>query len=287
MIYLRRWSPKYLLCVRYWKTFRLLPWYEMANPKKTGGKPKKERAGQGKKEEDESLDSSSSSSDDQPVEPAALRKKRERGREAFFGLLRNVLALIPLGLILAQQPFMMKPRQPGVNRVKVVPLHLAACGSIQWAATSAMMQKNDKLAAALNTTARVLLTPHEYIKAKQSKLAMPAEKTFATAFKKAGKTLPRIVDNDTGLQNIAAAPMPNVPLIGAYLSVVGAVLAVLVAGAEYLLVIGCAMLMQGCRTFGMEPQPEMYVAGVVAVLGIVLMDAMKPKAEERKRIKRR
>merc|ERR1711908_18871 len=112
--------------------------------------------------------------------------------------LRNLFALVPLGLMLAQQPFMMKP----------------------------------KLAEGFNTTARGLLTPFEYFKARQSKRAMPAEKTMTGAFKKAEKTLPRIVDGDSGLQSIAAAPMPNLPLIGAYLTVVGSLFAPLLAGAE-------------------------------------------------------
>lgn len=154
----------------------------MANPKKVANKPKKEKAPA--KDEDFSSDDESDEEEEE-VEPAALRKKRERGRKAFFSLLRNLVALIPLGLMLSQQPFMMKPRQPGVNRVKVVPLQLAVCGSIQWASTSPMMLKNPKLAAGLNTTARALLTPHEYLKARHSKRAMPAEKTMAGAFKKA------------------------------------------------------------------------------------------------------
>lgn len=68
---------------------------------------------------------------------------------------------------------------------------------------------------------------------------------------------------------------------------VGALFAPLLAGAEYLVVIGCALLMQGCRAFGMEPQPEMYVAGALAVLGIVLMDGAKSRPDERKKPKRR
>ena len=31
-------------------------------------------------------------------------------------------------MVLAQQPFMEKPRQPGVNRVKLIPLQLAITG---------------------------------------------------------------------------------------------------------------------------------------------------------------
>ena len=34
---------------------------------------------------------------------------------------------------------------------------------------------------------------------------------------------------------------------------------------------------QGCRGFGMEPQPELYVTGAIAVLGIVAMDASKKR----------
>ena len=31
----------------------------------------------------------------------------------------------------------------------------------------------------------------------------------------------------------------------------------------------------------MEPQPELYVVGVLAIVGIALMDAAKPKKQER------
>ena len=75
-------------------------------------------------------------------------------------------------------------------------------------------------------------------------------------------------------------PQPNLPLIGAALLTLGALAAPLVAGPEYLVVTGCGLLMQGCRGFGMEPQPELYATGVLAVLGILASDASKKKKEE-------
>ncbi len=59
----------------------------------------------------------------------------------------------------------------------------------------------------------------------------------------------------------------------------GSLLSPLVAGAEYLTVLGCGMLVQGTRGFGMEAQPELYVAGGLAVAAIVMMDAAKAKKD--------
>eukprot|EP00965_Chrysotila_dentata_P118642 3922391-Pleurochrysis_carterae.AAC.2 len=57
--------------------------------------------------------------EEEPVESDAARRKREQGRAAFLRLLRMLLALVPLVMVLSQQPFVIKPRAPGVNRGKV------------------------------------------------------------------------------------------------------------------------------------------------------------------------
>ena len=68
------------------------------------------------------------------------------------------------------------------------------------------MLRNPYLDVYLNTTARVLLAPHEYARAQSSKRAMPAEKTLAGAYKKSEKALGRVADGDASLKDIATMP---------------------------------------------------------------------------------
>ena len=77
-----------------------------------------------------------------------------------------------------------------------------------------------------------------------------------------------------------ARGVPNVPLLGAYALVLGALLAPLIGGLEYVVVLGCGALMHGSRAFGMEPQPELYTAGVLAIVGCLCMDQAKKKPED-------
>mmetsp|Transcript_7334 Transcript_7334/g.18257 ORF Transcript_7334/g.18257 Transcript_7334/m.18257 type:complete len:140 (-) Transcript_7334:61-480(-) len=134
-------------------------------------------------------------------------------------------------------------------------------------------------------TARGLLTPYEYGLhnfGKKSKRAMPAEKTWAAAWKKSKSSLNRVAEGDAAMRALTSAPFPNVPLIGAYLLVPAALFAFLVPNLEYIVVVGCGMILQGARGFGMEPQPELYVTGVAAVIGIICLDASKKKSEAAK-----
>lgn len=202
-----------------------------------------------------------------------MRRKRQRGRAAFLTLLRRVIAFIPLGIVLSRQPFMVKPRMSGVNAAKMRPLELAIVGAVQFAAGSPTFVRNPQLHVYLNATGRVLLTPFEYLTAQQSKRAMPAEKTWQGAYKKTAKGWGRLVDRDASVREMATAPQPNLPLIGSVLLVIGTMLCPLFGGVtEYLIVIGCVLVMQGGRQLGMEAQPELYVAGVVAVLAIAAME---------------
>ena len=55
---------------------------------------------------------------------------------------------------------------------------------------------------------------------------------------------------------------------------------------EYVIIIGCVLIMQGGRQMGMEAQPELYVAGGIAVAAIAAMEAMgksKPAPAKAKR----
>ena len=81
------------------------------------------------------------------------RLVRRRRRARRFGA--QLLALVPLALVLSQQPFMMKPRTPGVNRAKIVPLQLAVAGAIHWAETSPS-DRGDMSSAAASRPARRL-----------------------------------------------------------------------------------------------------------------------------------
>jgi len=232
--------------------------------------------------DDDDDDDDDDDEEEEEVESAVIKRKKEKSRKAFMGMCRQLLALIPLVMVLSMQPLMFKERQSGVNAAKLVPLQLAVSGAIKWAKTSPTTLRNPQLNVYLNTTARVLLTPAEYLEhnhGKKSKRAMPAEKTWSAAWGKTKKSLNRVVEGDAAMKALVAAPFPNVPLIGSYILVAAAMLAFLAPGLEYLIVVGCGMLLQGARGFGMEPQPELYVTGVVAVLGILAMDAANKKTE--------
>lgn len=222
---------------------------------------------------DDESDDDDAVEEEEEVEPEHVRRKRQRGRAAFLTLLRRVIAFIPLGIVLSRQPFMVKPRMSGVNAAKMRPLELAIVGAVQFAAGSPTFVRNPQLHVYLNATGRVLLTPFEYLTAQQSKRAMPAEKTWQGAYKKTAKGWGRLVDRDASVREMATAPQPNLPLIGSVLLVIGTMLCPLFGGVtEYLIVIGCVLVMQGGRQLGMEAQPELYVAGVVAVLAIAAME---------------
>ena len=107
-----------------------------------------------------------------------------------MGLIRRFLSLIPLGLVLARQPFLMRPRGSGVNAIKLRPLDVAIAGSIHWAASSPMILRQPKYYTYVNETARWLLTPHEYATAQQSKRAMPNEKTVCARREPAARARP-------------------------------------------------------------------------------------------------
>jgi len=239
---------------------------------------------------DDDDDYSDSDDDDdkeeEETEGVHAKNKRLKGRKAFASLARQLLSLVPLAMVLAQQPFMEKPRQPGINRVKLIPLQLAITGGVHWSATSPTAVRNPKLGVYLNGSAQVLLTPHEYFKTRSRKTATDREKTWAKAYDKAFKQLGRVAEGDATLRSIVAMPMPNVPLLGSYALVLGVVLAPLVGGMEYLVVGGCLLILQGTRSFGMEPQPDLYVTGAVAVVALVLLDQANKKLDNPKKKRR-
>lgn len=225
--------------------------------------------------------------EEEPLMSAAQQKKLHKQRAAFFHLARRAIAFISLALMLSQQPFLIRQRQSGENALKLTPLKLAVCGGVNWAAESPMVMKNPKLLDAINATSQVLMTPYEFVRARNSKRSVESEKTFAAAYRKAQKAMARAVDGEKALRNIVLQPMPNVLLLGAYAVVAGCLFAPLIAGAEYMIAVGCGMLVQGSRSSGMEAQPELYVTAGLAVVAVVLMDAAKPKKDAQQRRKRR
>ena len=49
--------------------------------------------------------------EEEETEGVHAKNKRLKGRKAFASLARQILSLVPLAMVLAQQPFMEKPRQ--------------------------------------------------------------------------------------------------------------------------------------------------------------------------------
>jgi len=249
-------------------------------------KPKKDRSGAD--DDDDWDDDDDEKEEEEEVESVHVKYKREKGRKAFAGCLRWLLSFVPLAMVLMQQPFMEKPRAPGVNRVKLVPLQLAISGAVAWADKSPSAMRNPAIVKGINATAQVLLTPNVYFKTRSRKTATDREKTLAKAYDKAFKELDRVAAGDATLQNIVAMPMPNIPLIGAYALVVGVLLAPISSlGFEYVVVGGCFALVSGVRQFGMEPQPEVYVTGAMAAVAIFLGDLAGKKLDDPKKKKKR
>lgn len=208
--------------------------------------------------------------------PIEEQLKRANGRSAFLRLIRQALALVVIGVLLHQQPFMAKSG-PGhrsnhkkmAEGRKVVPLHLVMSAAFRWADSSPLVVSTPSLQDGINITSRSLLTPLEYVKAPTSR------RTLGAAYGKTQSLLRRIVDVNSTHQKLAAAPSPNVPVIGAYLLTSGSGLATLLPGAELLVVGGCGCLLFGCP--GMSSQPELYFVILLAVLGLAARrEAAKP-----------
>lgn len=256
--------------------------------RKQARREEKKRAKKAKDEESSSDDDEvEEEEEEEPVESARVLAKKARGRAAFLTLLRRMLSMIPLMLMLSKQPFVVRPRQMGVNAAKVKPLELAICGLVNWAAESPTVMRNPKLYEYINATSKVMLTPSEYLQAQQSKRAMPKEKTWAGAYKKTEKAFTRTVDKDTALREMIKEPMPNLPLLGAYFIVIGSLLSPLIGMLEYLIAGGCFMILHAGRQTGMEAQPELYVAGAVAVAMVAIGEsasaALSKTAPKKKR----
>ena len=183
------------------------------------------------------------------------QREKAKGRKAFQRLLRQLVALVGVAVLLHQQPFMVKPRS---RKATVVPLQLALSGAFHWASDAPLLVQDT-----VNATSRSLLTPLEYIKAPSSK------RTLGAAYTKTNRVLTRITDGNSTLQHrLAAAPMPNLPLLGALLVTLGQCVAPFCAGAEYLVIGGCGGIWLGCED--LTAQPELYFVLGLAAVGLYL-----------------
>lgn len=172
-------------------------------------------------------------------------------------LLRPLIAVACIGIQLSQQPFMVAPRR----RERVAPLHLAISGVLQ----SPYIMSTPSFEATVHCASRLLLTPLEYHRAPSSK------RTLEMAYGRTDRVLSRIIHGNSSLAHtakLAAKPMPNIPLIGAYALTLSSLMALILPGAELLTVGGC-----GCFAFGlpgMESQPELFSVALLAVLGLIV-----------------
>jgi len=161
-------------------------------------------------------------------------------------------------IILGQQPFMMKAK----GRQRVIPLQLAISGMFYSPDVAAVMIL-PSLQVAVNSTSRLLLTPLEYLKEK------PSRRTVLSAYHKTERLLSRIAHGNSSMAytaEVVARPMPNIPLLGAWILVCSSFAALLLPGAEVLMLAGCGCLFFGCS--GMQSQPELLVVAALAVLGM-------------------
>jgi hypothetical protein len=127
----------------------------------------------------------------------------------------------------------------------------------------------------VNETARVLLTPAEYLAAQSSKRAMPNEKTWQGAYRKSEGAFRRLMDKGEGRQTreMVSQAMPNLPLLGSFAVTLGAILCPFTAGVfEYLITIGLLLIMQGGRQMGMEAHPELWVSGAVTLACMAVLE---------------
>lgn len=178
---------------------------------------------------------------------------------------RPLVALLTLTVLLSQLPFVVTAR-----RVKVSPLQLALSGVMRPAGSSS----SKSIQATINATSRVLLTPREYYAN-----AASSKRTVFAAYQKTERALGRIASG-SALQQLAAAPMPNVPVLGAYAITAGSLAAPFVAGAEYVVLGGCGALMLGCAG---QAQPELFLVAALAALGLFVHSSSKPPSAKRTR----
>jgi len=255
------------------------------------------------------LDTDSETEADLAV-PIKEQLARAKARSAFLRLVRRGLALASLAVVLHQQAFMVRRRQ------KVVPLHVAVSGAVAWAgdyspgdggtgggtggggdsdggsggwgAWSSLRSGDASWPGAVHAASRSLLTPLEYMQGSSTRAAAgdSTQRRLSAAYAKTERRLRKIVDTNSSLAaQMAAAPMPNAPALGAYLLTGGGGAALFLPGAEGLVLLGCGCLWFGCD--GMHGTPELMAVCVLAALGLYAARSARSPAAEPKRRRRR
>ena len=202
--------------------------------------------------------------------PIKEQLARAKARSAFLRLVRRGLALASLAVVLHQQAFMVRRRQ------KVVPLHLVVSGAVAWAgdyspgdggtsggdgdgdsggwaAWSSLRSGDASWPGAVHAASRSLLTPLEYMQGASTRAAAAdsMQRRLSAAYAKTERRLRKIVDTNSSLAaQMAAAPMPNAPALGAYLLTGGGAAALFLPGAE-----GLVRLDGGCTPMPLRLQP--------------------------------
>ena len=200
--------------------------------------------------------------------PIKEQLARAKARSAFLRLVRRGLALASLAVVLHQQAFMVRRRQ------KVVPLHLVVSGAVAWAgdyspgdggtsggdgdsggwaAWSSLRSGDASWPGAVHAASRSLLTPLEYMQGASTRAAAAdsMQRRLSAAYAKTERRLRKIVDTNSSLAaQMAAAPMPNAPALGAYLLTGGGAAALFLPGAE-----GLVRLDGGCNPMPLRLHP--------------------------------
>jgi hypothetical protein len=251
------------------------------------------------------LDTDSETEADLAV-PVKEQLARAKARSAFLRLVRRGLALASLAVVLHQQAFMVRRRQ------KVVPLHVAVSGAVAWAgdyapgdggtggggdsdgdsggwgAWSSLRSGDASWPGAVHAASRSLLTPLEYMQGSSTRAAAgdSTQRRLSAAYAKTERKLRKIVDTNSSLAaQMAAAPMPNAPALGAYLLTGGGAASLFLPGAEGLVLLGCGCLWLGCD--GMHGTPELMAVCCLAALGLYVGRSSRATAAAPKRRRRR
>lgn len=201
--------------------------------------------------------------------------KDKKSRSSFFGLLRTVLGVMSVVLVLSLQPFALRPRAPGSNKVKAAPIPMLLAGAAHFGAKAGLSPA--RVNATLNVVGRALLFPNKYYALANDKRAPAADKGFAPAWRKTKAALGSVVDSTD-----RALATHTLVFAGSALCVLGAFGALLVSGLELLSLGGALIFYNASRVSGLEAQPELYVLAVLAALMLTCTEMGSAPAPKRK-----
>jgi hypothetical protein len=209
------------------------------------------------------------------VERKPASSKDKKSRSSFFGLLRTVLALMSVALVLSLQPFALRPRAPGSNKVKAAPIPMLLAGAAHFGAKAGLSPA--RVNANLDLAGRALLFPNKYYTLSKDKRAPAADKGFGPAWRKTKAALGSVIESTD-----RALATHTLVFAGSALCVLGAFGAVLVSGLELLSLGGALVFFNASRVSGLEAQPELYVLAVLAALMLTCTEMGSAPATKRK-----